>query len=250
VNASRAQVKIAWSFYQVATLIPAVYHVQLPAQVNDVLETFRVTLDLDAWNVHMSCYGMSGIYSQIVFLMVWPIVGICSSPIIGLAIALMFKQTTPRELWALGRRRGEKSFTDIVVLRYCVPMALLVLFFAFPPVTSLAFRIIEDCTTFTDEVGDSQRFLVSYRKHYAVACPSDELSAARSLAWGAIMLYPVGVVVLSAWLLYLGRQTLLLEGESTPYTRSIAFLHAYAAYELSNPDESRFEPYLASLRTH
>ena len=54
-------------------------------------------------------------------------------------------------------------------------------------------------------------------------------SAAQSLAWLAIMLYPVGVVVLSAWLLYLGRQTLLLEGESTPYTRSIAFLHAYAA---------------------
>ena len=228
-NALRAQVKIAWSFYQVATLIPAVYQVQLPAQVNDALETFRFTLEMDAWNVQMSCYGMSGIYSQIAFLMVWPIVGMCSSPAVGLAIALMFKQTTPRELWALGRRRGEKSFTDIVVLRYCVPMALLILFFAFPPVTSLAFRVFEECTTFTDEVGDTQRFLVSYRKHYAVACPSDELSAAQSLATGAIMFYPVGVVVLSAWLLYLGRQTLLLEGESTPYTRSIAFLHAYAA---------------------
>ena len=78
-------------------------------------------------------------------------------------------------------------------------------------------------------MGDAQRWLISPRKHYAVACPSNELSAAQSLAWGAIMLYPVGMVVLSAWLLYLGRQTLLLEGESTPYTRSIAFLHAYAA---------------------
>ena len=37
-RASRLQVKITWSFYQVATLIPAVYSVEMPAQVNAVLE--------------------------------------------------------------------------------------------------------------------------------------------------------------------------------------------------------------------
>ena len=103
---------------------------------------------------------------------------------------------------------------------------LLVLFFAFPQVTSLAFRMFEPCTTFTDEMGETQRFLVSYRKHYAVACPSSELTAAQSIAWVAIILYTVGVIVLCALLLYIGRSTLLLEEEGTPYTRSIAFLHA------------------------
>ena len=49
------QVKIAWSFYQVATLIPEVYLVQLPAQVTEVLEFFRLSIELDAWNVHISC---------------------------------------------------------------------------------------------------------------------------------------------------------------------------------------------------
>ena len=32
------KLKIAWSFYQVATLIPAVYHITLPKQVGDMLE--------------------------------------------------------------------------------------------------------------------------------------------------------------------------------------------------------------------
>ena len=38
----------------------------------------------------------------------------------------------------------------------------------------------------TLQVGDAQRWLISPRKHYAVACPSDELSEAQALAWGAM----------------------------------------------------------------
>jgi len=174
----------------------------------------------------MSCYGTVGVYSQIAFLIVWPIVAICLTPLIGLLLALLFKHTTALELRALGWRRGDRGLIDAVLLGYAVPLTLLILFFAFPPVTSLAFRLFEECTTFSDELGESQAFLISSRKHYAVACPSDELADAQSLAWVAILLYPVGVVVFSAWLLYLGRARLLLKEQDTPYTRSIAFLHA------------------------
>ncbi|MFL2885600.1 MAG: hypothetical protein ACJZ48_01490 [Candidatus Pelagibacterales bacterium] len=174
----------------------------------------------------MSCYGDTSIEAQIAFLMTWPILAIAISPLLGLLLALLFQHTTMRELWATGRQRGERGLVDAVLLRYAMPLSLLVLFFAFPPVTALAFRMFEPCTTFSDEVGEAQKWLVSYRKHYAVACPSDELSDAQSIAWVAILLYPVGVIVLSAWLLYLGRTTLLLEDEHTAYTRSIAFLHA------------------------
>ena len=174
----------------------------------------------------MSCYGPVGVYSQIAFLIVWPIVAICLTPLIGLLLALLFKHTTALELRALGWRRGDRGLIDAVLLGYAVPLTLLILFFAFPPVTSLAFRLFEECTTFSDELGESQAFLISSRKHYAVACPSDELADAQSLAWVAILLYPVGVVVFSAWLLYLGRARLLLKEQDTPYTRSIAFLHA------------------------
>ena len=198
----------------------------MPAQVEDVLEFFRLAIELAAWNVHISCYGDSDIKAQIEFLMQWPIIAIAATPLVGLFLALIFKHTTPREMWALGLRRGERSFIDTVLLRYAMPLALLVLFFAFPQVTALAFRMFEPCTTFTDEMGETQRFIVSYRKHYAITCPSSELTAAQSIAWLAIFLYPVGVIVLCALLLYVGRSTLLLEEEGTPYTRSIAFLHA------------------------
>ena len=126
-----------------------------------------------------------------------------------------------------------QGFIDAVLFQYVVPLSMLILFFAFPPVTALAFRMFEPCQQFEDETGATQAYLVSYRKHYAVACPSAELSNAQSIAWVAILLYPVGVIVLSAWLLYLGRSTLLLEEESTPYSRSIAFLHAPFVPQLS-----------------
>ena len=225
---------------------------KLPVQVEEALDIFRVTLELDAWNVHVSCYGKSGVYWQIAFLMVWPAVAICLTPAIGLVLALLFKQTTPRELWARGRRRGDRGLIDTVLLRYAMPLTMLILFFAFPPVTSLAFRTFEACTTFSDEMGEGQSYLVSSRKNFAVACPSDELKHAQSLAWVAIILYPVGVVVLCAWLLYLGRAKLLLDEQSTPYTRSIAFLHApfvpaYFYFDLLELSKKLCAPALASF---
>ena len=227
-----------------------------------LLEFFRVGIELDAWNIHFNCYGteekpMGTIYWQIVFLMVWPVVAICFTPFLGLFLALLFKQTTFKDMARIGwRSRGEKSMIDTVLLRYCVPLTLLILFVAFPPITSvsraavstpdshqsdassathspvsqmstqLAFRTFEACTSFPDKLGPAQDFLVSHRKHFAVVCPSQELKDAQALASVAILLYPVGVIFFSAWLLYLGRNTLILEEENTPYTRSIAFLHA------------------------
>ena len=109
-----------------ATLIPEVYLVQMPAQVDDVLEFFRLAIELAAWNVHISCYGDSGVEAQIEFLMQWPIIAIAVTPPVGLFLALLFKHTTPHEMWALGLRRGERSFLDTVLLGYAVPLALLV----------------------------------------------------------------------------------------------------------------------------
>ena len=71
--------------------------------------------------------GASGLYSQIAFLIVWPIIAICSTPLIGLVLTLLFKQTTPRELWALGRRRSDRGLIDAVLLQYAVPLTMLIL---------------------------------------------------------------------------------------------------------------------------
>ena len=86
----------------------------MPAQVDDVLEFFRLAIELAAWNVHISCYGDSSVQAQIEFLMQWPIIAIAVTPLVGLFLALLFKHTTPHEMWALGLRRGERSFIDTV----------------------------------------------------------------------------------------------------------------------------------------
>ena len=66
--------------------------------------------------------------------------------------------------------------------------------------------------------------MISYRKHYAVDCHRMS-SYTWQLAWAAIFIYLVGCV-LSAWLLFVARSTLLLEENSTPYTRGINIPHA------------------------
>ena len=50
------------------------YQVQLPVQVDEALQFFRVSIDLDAWNVHMSCcelppFELGTIHSQIVCIL-------------------------------------------------------------------------------------------------------------------------------------------------------------------------------------
>ena len=68
-------------------------------------------------------------------------------------------------------------------------------------------------------------FLISASKHYVVPAGSAELADAQAIAWAAIGMYPVGVIVLCAALLYGCRHTLLLGEASTPYSRSVSFLH-------------------------
>ena len=91
-----ARCRIAWSFYQVATLIPAVYKVTMPTQVAKVLDFFSIAIEIDAWNVYPSCYGLGGLYHQILFLMVWPLIAIACTPAIGRVCVLILKQTTVR----------------------------------------------------------------------------------------------------------------------------------------------------------
>ena len=121
-----------------------------------MLDFFRLTIEVDAWGIYFSCYGLGGLYNQITFLMVAPIVAIAFTPLVGLIAALGMKKTTVRKLIDNGLRRGEQGLIDGVLLQYAMPLILLVLFFAFPPITSLAFRAFERCETFADEARDAR----------------------------------------------------------------------------------------------
>lgn len=183
MRVAMVKAKIALSFYQVASLIPAVYKVTLPKQVDRWLSYFRVAIEIDAWGVRLSCLGYNSLYMQIVFLMTWPVFAICFTPLVGLITSLMLKQTTLKKLFAKGFERGEYGLIDTVLLRYAMPLTMLLLFVAFPPITALAFRTYEECDTFEEDVSDaSSAFLISASKHYAVPCPSAELDQAQEIA--------------------------------------------------------------------
>ena len=173
-----------------ATLIPAVYKVTMPTQVAQILDFFSIAIDIDAWNVYPSCYGLGGLYYQIVFLMIWPLIAIAFTPVIGLVCVLILKQTTIRKMWAIGLRRGEEGFVDAVIFRFAIPLTMLVLFVAFPAVTALAFRAFEEPETFVDAFHGNQcahafshatRLLIALQAtlhNIATRCPCFSTSAA------------------------------------------------------------------------
>jgi len=67
------------------------------------------------------------------------------------------------------------------------------------------------------------RYLVSASKNFAIDCDSEELSRAQELAIGAIIFYPIGVLLLCASLLYSARGALLYQVH-TPFSRALGFL--------------------------
>ena len=226
VRSLLVKIKISLSFYQVATLIGAVYKVNMPQNVKDLLKVFNVGVEIDAWGLHLACYGAGGFAGELTFLMVWPAFAvIVFSPLIGVILGLMFKTATIPNLLK-GRLRGETGLIETVLLPYSLPLALGIFFFAYPPVTALAFRAFEECEEWrVDEHGSTQRYLLSYSKNYAIECPSDELTRVQGLAWCAIILYPVGVLVLCTLLLFSTRQRLLLEDHNT-FSQALGFMHS------------------------
>ena len=59
----------------------------------------------------------------------------------------------------------------------------------------------------------------------SIQCDSDEHSVATGLAWFAVILYPVGVIVLCGILLLCARYAITHESKPTRLSQAIAFLH-------------------------
>ena len=151
-----------------------------------------VNIDLDVWNVHLTCLGWTGYVGRIEFLMVWPAIAIACTPIIGTVIALAVSRRVSFDTLRAARRSGHRALLahlfERCLLRYALPLTLFILFIAYPPITSLSFRAFEECEHFEDSNGDITSFM---RADYSIECPSPELSKAKALAIAAIVLYPV-----------------------------------------------------------
>ena len=123
-----AQIKLLASFYQIATKIPVVYLVKFPDRVDAVLKSISdlVTLNFDELWSSLQCLQLRGFYNQLLVLMVVPMAVVLIIPFAAAAVIMCRRRHYQHE--SLARR----------ILLESLPLALIVLFLAYPTVSSYA----------------------------------------------------------------------------------------------------------------
>ena len=113
--------------------------------------------------------------------------------------------------------RHDKELTWASLFRRIIPACLQLAFLVYPIVTNVAFEAFS-CFSFEDGRG-------WLRTDVSIECGSSAHTYVKQLASGAIVVYPVGIFVLSAAALFQARQA-LRSGIETALSRSLRFLHA------------------------
>ena len=227
------------SFYQVASLVPAVYHVSAPFKVRNMLRTWHLDVDPSLGIGHLlECARLDGFLPSLAF---WTLV----PPLVGVGCVV-----SALTLAFCRRRPGDEGWLLDALRDRCLPPLLVVAFVAYTPGASLAMQAL-DC----DELphpwmeadgwaggwaggggggGDAAEGGARYlRADYAVECgargePTAEYAAIQSWAVAALVLYVVGTPLTTATLLYFARDALSTE-QPVPLSRALKFLHK--AYE-------------------
>ena len=214
------QIKIAIGFYMIATKIDNVYEVGLPEDVIRFLDsisvvlTFALKLGLEA--TPLECLGLKGHTALVAF---WTIVPLFVACMIVLGVSIWMRATRGRE--RLHDRSNDNSrvgFTS--VLLKATPLLLRLLFLAYPIVTQVAFETFSFHTFDEATPGEVSWLRADVRIKYG----SPEYREARAAAMGAILLYPVGALLLCAALLFYARGAIKNRHE-TPLSKAIYFLH-------------------------
>ena len=189
----------------------AVYQLTvLPAGVQRLLDVIRVTVSM-GFDGLGSLLGCTGVASPVNVLLFW----LTAPMVITLAVS------AGALAWATTRRQDGPSGVRLAVLTALRP-TLVVLYAFYPIVSSVAFQAFA-----CESLGDvSMRYLPP---DYTLECgpagePTAEYQRLVELAAVAIALYPLGISVFTAVLLFLAREP-LRSGLSTDFTRAIAFLH-------------------------
>ena len=179
--------------------LPQVYQVRLPAEVRRLLQHLQLAISLGLEGVPLGCIGAEGYVKRLLLWVLLPplVIGVAT---VGSLLRLLFSSE-------LTTRRAIKQVT---------PIALRISFLAYPIVTNIAFEAFS-CYEF--EGGRS--WLIA---DVAIECGTAEHVAARALAWTAVMLYPIGLILLNAGMLYSARHA-IRSGRPTSLSKSLAWLH-------------------------
>ena len=136
--------------------------------------------------VPLSCVGADGYVRRLLFIMGSPLV-LVGLVTLAVALRLFFVQRI---------RRG----FAVPLTRHMLPIVLRIAFLAYPIVTNVAFEAFS-CFTFEDGRG----WLIA---DVTMECNTAEHASAKALAWLAICIYPIGLFLLDAGLLFAARRAI------------------------------------------
>jgi hypothetical protein len=223
--------KILIGFLMIVTKVEDVYEMTLPSDVRQLLSglVVPITFGLTGSNDVLMCMGYDGFLSRLRFWMILP--AILMGAVIVAALAMLWW-----ERWQSNELR-QVSLAERVVrtvqserfgvqtakrlLRTALPLAVRLLFLIYPVVTNTAFEAFS-CHEF-----ERDRFSVLIAD-VSVTCTTDgeataEIRHVRTLATLAICMYPVGLLAITAALLFRERRT-IRERRSTFLSDAIRFL--------------------------
>ena len=254
--------KILLAFYQVVTQVGDTYLVTFPRSVETSLQFLSaVNFRLSGLGLPLACYGLGSFKAQLVFMMSAPVVCMLVAKMIswtrrdrshekmvrerrkqsGLADAAALprapdaasEEAGPANSVTAGEARTVLDFQLMQVALeastyHVLPTLLHIAFLAFPAVSSLAFKAFrcDDLDANDDAPGPavmSADFGVTCHDEYGVR--TEEYLRIRSLAFVALILYPVLLPCAYATLLFRVRKAVWLE-EPTRLSMSVDFLTA------------------------
>ena len=196
--------KILIGFYMIATEVGKIYEVALPPSVKNVLSSFAIVVSFGFNGVSsvLECLGMRGYVATLAFYMITP-------PVLALFILL----------GAASRVLCTPRRSATALLETALPPLLKLAFLAYPLVTHIAFDAFA-CHKFA-----SSEWL---KADVSIRCDSAKHDEAKALAWAAIILYPIGLLLLNGGLLFSARQA-IINHQPTTLSRATTFI--YHEYE-------------------
>ena len=203
--------KICISFYFIATRVEVVYRVNLPGPVRNafgwLLGAFTLGLSDDV--AFLTCLGVAnGFLDRLVFWILAPLV-----LVLIIVVCVMAQLFNSRRL-----RSGELFYQSLPLVSY-------LLFFMYPIVTNVAFESFS-CYEFDD--GNFRRLVADVSVDCNERGDGSEYSKVYVTGWVAIILFPIGVPLGLAALLFRARHA-ISSGERTRLSNALAFLHREVA---------------------
>jgi hypothetical protein len=200
--------KIAFSFYQIISPHPRIYKVDLPNSVKDILDGFLVFVKAGVdFSDPLQCVNLSGYQAKLVFWMIFPLVVAVFIVVLALISTAYSNQL-----------KSDQEKTEL--WERVLPYWLILAFMIYPRVSTTAFRGF-DCYWFENVDGQEWRGWLT--EDVSIECDTDDHSGIKALAWTAVIIYPVGVVLTVAYLLWKAKPA-ITSGATTPFTKSIQFL--------------------------